>query len=76
MKIEELDQEESKEEHEEEVAKLEDIKKVILEDIVDTKYIQYEDRIGEELTLSRAIDNIKIVLRFIQLLCENHNHDL
>ena len=49
---------------------------MILEDIVDTKYIQYEDRIGEELTLSRAIDNIKIVLRFIQLLCENHNHDL
>lgn len=76
MKIEELDQEEMKEEHEEERAKLEDQKKVILEDIVDTKYIQYEDRIGEELTLSRAIDNIKIVLRFIQLLCENHNHDL
>ena len=76
MKIEELDQEEMKEEHEEERAKLEDQKKVILEDIVDTKYIQYEDRIGEELTLSRDIDNIKIVLRFIQLLCENHNHDL
>ena len=65
LKIEELDQKENQEEHEEERAKYEDQKKVILEDIVDTKYVQYEDRIGEELTLSRAIDNIKIFLRFI-----------
>ena len=58
------------------MAKLQDQRKVVLEDIVDTVYVPYEDRIGEELTLSRAIDNIVIVLRFIQLLCENHNYDL
>ena len=53
------------EEDEEDLAKLQDQRKVVLEDIVDTVYVPYEDRIGEELTLSRAIDNIVIVLRFI-----------
>ena len=36
-----------------------------MEDIVDTKYEENEDRVGEILTLSRAIDNMKIILRFI-----------
>ena len=71
-RMEELDPQED----EEDLGKLEDQKTVILEDIVDTIYVPCEDRIGEELTLSRAIDNISILLRFIQLLCENHNYEL
>ena len=49
---------------------------MILEDIVDTKYVPNEDRIGEDLSLSRCVDNLTILLRFIQLLCENHNLEL
>lgn len=44
--------------------------------IKDTEYIDDEERIGETLTFSRAIDNMQVLLRFTQLLCENHNLDL
>ena len=62
-----------KEEDEESYAKLEEQRRVLLDDIRDTEYHPDEDRVGEELSVSRAIDTITILLRFIQLLCENHN---
>ena len=43
------------------------------EDIKDTEYVQDESRDAEELTVSRALENMTVMLRFIQLLCENHN---
>ena len=43
------------------------------EEIKDTEYVQDESRDAEELTVSRALENITVMLRFIQLLCENHN---
>jgi len=46
------------------------------EDIKDTEYASDENRDAEELTFSRALENLIIMLRFIQLLCENHNHFL
>lgn len=49
----------------------------MLEDeIKDTVYIDDELRDGEEMTLSRAIQNFNVILRFLQLLCENHNINL
>lgn len=51
-------------------------KKLDEELIKDTEYINDEERIGETLTFSRAIDNLTVLLRFTQLLCENHNLDL
>lgn len=49
----------------------------MLEDeIKDTVYINDELRDGEEMTLSRAIQNFNVILRFLQLLCENHNINL
>ena len=70
IQLEELD------EHDEEYAKLMDQKKLDEELIKDTEYIDDEERIGETLTFSRAIDNMQVLLRFTQLLCENHNLDL
>ena len=32
-----------------------------------------DELMGEEMTISRAITNITNFLRFLQLLCENHN---
>ena len=74
-KIVELDRqlEELEEDDEENMNKFEEQKRVLLDDIKDTEYISDEDRVGEELSVSRAIDTITILLRFIQLLCENHN---
>ena len=46
---------------------------MLQDDIKDTDYNPDEDRIGEELSVSRAIDTITTILRFVQLLCENHN---
>jgi hypothetical protein len=43
------------------------------DELKDTEYITDEIRDGEEMTLSRAIENITVILRFMQLLCENHN---
>ena len=60
----------------EEYQKLADQVKIDEELIKDTEYIEDEERIGETLTFSRAIDNLQVLLRFTQLLCENHNHDL
>ena len=68
-KLEELDEEEDEESYK----KFAEQKRVLLDDIKDTEYIPDEDRVGEELSLSRAIDTITKLLRFIQLLCENHN---
>lgn len=46
------------------------------EEIKDTEYIPDENRDAEELTLSRAIENLILMLRFMQLLAENHNLNL
>jgi len=35
-----------------------------------------DELMGEEMTISRAIDNVTNFLRFLQLLCENHNLNL
>ena len=70
LQLEELDQED------EEFQKLTDQKKLDEELIKDTEYIEDEERVGETLTFSRAIDNLQVLLRFTQLLCENHNLDL
>jgi len=43
------------------------------EEIKDTEYVRDENRDAEELTVSRALENLTVMLRFIQLLCENHN---
>jgi len=43
------------------------------EEIKDTDYIMDEVRDAEELTFSRAVENLAIILRFLQLFCENHN---
>ena len=48
----------------------------INEDLKDTQYVQDEEQFGEELTITRANDNLQNFMKFIQLLCENHNHDL
>ena len=56
--------------------KIEEQKKGLEEEIKDTEYVQDENRDAEELTLSRAIENLIIYLRFLQLLCENHNERL
>lgn len=63
-------------ENDEEHQKLMDQKKLDEDLIKDTEYIDDEERVGETLTFSRAIDNLQILLRFTQLLCENHNLDL
>ena len=46
------------------------------EEIKDTEYIADENRDAEELTLSRAIENLILMLRFMQLLAEKHNLNL
>jgi len=60
----------------EEFKKMDEQKKVLEEEIKDTEYMEDEIVDGEELTLSRAIDNFGVLLRFLQLLCENHNINL
>lgn len=60
-KLAELDEEED----EERFKKLDEQKRVLQDDIKDTDYVPDEDRIGEELTVSRAIDMITTILRFI-----------
>jgi hypothetical protein len=37
---------------------------------------QYETADPEVLTPQRALSYLQIILRFMQLLCENHNLDL
>ena len=64
------------EEDDEERMKFEEQKKSLEEEVRDTVYLKDELRDGEEMTLSRALENITVILRFIQLLCENHNHSL
>lgn len=61
------------EEDDEELCKLQEQRKALEDEIKDTEFIQDELRDGEEMTLSRAIENIRVILRFLQLLCENHN---
>lgn len=61
------------EEDDEDLMKLEEQRKALEDEIKDTEFIDDELRDGEEMTLSRAISNITVILRFLQLLCENHN---
>lgn len=58
------------------IQKLRDQRRGLEEEIKDTEYIADENRDAEELTLSRAIENLILMLRFIQLLAENHNLNL
>lgn len=60
----------------EDYQKFTDQRKGLEDEIKDTEYVGDELRDGEEMTLSRAIENIRVILRFLQLLCENHNHEL
>jgi hypothetical protein len=64
------------EEDDEELGKLVEQRKGLDDEIKDTEYINDELRDGEEMTLSRAIENCIALLRFLQLLCENHNPDM
>lgn len=52
---------------------MEDQRRAFEDEIKDTEYKSDELRDGEELTLSRAMENINVQFRFLQLLCENHN---
>jgi len=47
------------------IQKLRDQRRGLEEEIKDTEYIQDENRDAEELTLSRAIENMILMLRFI-----------
>lgn len=58
MQLEELQKDD------EEYQKLLDQKKLDEELIKDTEYIDDEERVGETLTFSRAIDNMQVLLRF------------
>lgn len=58
------------------IQKLRDQRRGLEEEIKDTEYIADENRDAEELTLSRAIENLILMLRFMQLLAENHNLNL
>ena len=60
----------------EDLMKLQEQHKMLEDEIKDTVYIDDELRDGEEMTLSRAIQNFNVILRFLQLLCENHNINL
>lgn len=64
------------EEDDEELMKFQEQRKGLEDEIKDTEYVPDELRDGEEMTLSRAIENIKVILRFLQLLCENHTAPL
>lgn len=69
-----LDEED--EDTQEMIQKLRDSRRGLEEEIKDTEYIADENRDAEELTLSRAIENLILMLRFMQLLAENHNLNL
>lgn len=79
MQLEEFDgmvMDEEDEDVQEMIQKLRDQRRGLEEEIKDTEYIADENRDAEELTLSRAIENLILMLRFIQLLAENHNLNL
>lgn len=62
-----------------ELNKLKDQKRVTEDDIKSTDQDDQENPaayITNDLTVNRAIRNCVAVLKFLQLLCENHNHDL
>jgi len=61
------------EEDNDELKKLREHFLALEDEIKDTEFIQDEIREGEEMTLSRAIQNLIITLKFLKLLCENHN---
>lgn len=63
-------------EDDEELNKLAEQRKALDDEIKDTEFVKDELRDGEEMTLSRAIENITVILRFLQLTCENHNSDM
>ena len=51
-------------------------KRLLEEELVTTDFDENENPAAyttNELTVRRSIDNTKIILRFLQLLCENHN---
>ena len=60
-RLEGIDEEEDYENYK----KYNDALKLLRDDIKDTEYVEDEDRIGEDLTFSRAFDTIIILLRFI-----------
>jgi hypothetical protein len=64
---------ENVEEDDEDLLKLQEQRKALEDEIKDTEYNEYEVRDGEEMTLSRSIESIIAIMRFLQLLCENHN---
>jgi hypothetical protein len=45
--------------------KLKEQKLVLEDEIKDTEYVQDENRDAEELTVSRALENMTVMLRFI-----------
>ena len=53
------------EEDDEDLMKLEEQRKALEDEIKDTEFIDDELRDGEEMTLSRAISNITVILRFL-----------
>lgn len=53
------------EEDDEELMKLEEQKRSLEDEMKDTDYIPDELRDGEEMTLSRALENLERILRFI-----------
>ena len=60
QRLEQIDQDD-----EEALSKIEEQKRVIMDDIKVTEYVPDEDRIGEAMSVSRALDTITIILRFL-----------
>ena len=74
-KIEELNASLDSPESEMELKKQEDALKIVEEEIKDFE-LRNEQKDEEELTPKRALVSLKNILRFMQLLCENHNPHL
>jgi hypothetical protein len=53
------------EEDDEELIKLQDQRKSLEDELMETEFIADELRDGEEMTLSRSIENIIVMMRFI-----------
>ena len=58
-----------------EIKKLEQQLMIVVEEMREQES-QYETADTEVLTPTRALSYLQIVLRFMQLLCENHNLEL
>jgi hypothetical protein len=54
-------------------------KRLLEEELLTTDFDENENPASyttNELTVKRSIENSKVILRFLQLLCENHNPSL